>query len=141
MNNQKQYTLDNNTVITPGELARELRCAVPTARSRLNNSSDPAIVYRKMGARRVKKYKTKGYLLTDNTTYTARQLALKGDLPIEVVRCRLSSGWRDLAKITQAVQFQDHDKLAKNKKPSPTQRIYNSKPINDPMSQLWMKQL
>ena len=145
MNNQKQYILDDRTVITPGELALKLHCSTPSARTRLEASSNPAVLFRPLGqGRTIKPYKTKKYLMTNGKSYNAHQLSKLCTVELHTIRCRLSNGWRDFDKVTMPVQVQKQTKLRMLRRGSrklgvSAQRIYDTKPINDPMSILWMR--
>jgi|14BtaG_2_1085337.scaffolds.fasta_scaffold10914_2 RNA polymerase subunit RPABC4/transcription elongation factor Spt4 len=145
MSKLKKYKLDDGQIITPVELAKILKCKTPTARSRLNDSSDPQRIFRPYN-QRAKTYKIKKFKLTNGKTFDARELSQQSGVPLHTIRCRLSTGWRDYDKLISPVQSHKASRLG-IKKPQEVkmsisaQRIYSAKPINDPMFRLAMMRI
>ena len=140
MEAQRRFILDDGSTVSPNELARDLHCTAPTARSRLNHSSDPKVVYRPLGERTKGFNKCKSYLLTNGKSYTAHELKALSKADLTSIRCRLSGGERDFERIIRKPnQKYNPHKTNTIARKTPTQRIWAAKPINDPMSTLWMK--
>jgi hypothetical protein len=139
MEPQKRFLLDDGSTVSPNELARDLHCTAPTARSRLNHSSDPKIVYRPIGERTKGFNKCKSYLLSNGKSYTAHELNAISKADITSIRCRLSGGERDFERVIRKPNKKYTSSKITERRSSPAQRIWATKPINDPMTTLWMK--
>ena len=65
------YTLDDGQKITISQLAKKINATIPCARSRLNKSSDPKIIFNPIfrSRRKPKGFVAREFLLNPNTWY------------------------------------------------------------------------
>ena len=132
-NPPKVYLLSDGTRITAQGLSDATGLNISACRVRLCKSEDPKFLFRKKGKQsKGREYRHKNYKLDDGTEITVQGLMKKTGMS------RQQAGYR-LCKYTNPDQVFKKIKSVGAIEQSARERMYSSKPINDPLHCLFMK--
>ena len=138
-----EFILDDNSVWTSYELADKLQCSRSCANQRLQAHSDPALVFRKIGAPSAgKAYKKKEYTLTRDSVDvfrgTAREIGLKWGVIESTVYHRLRKGDRELEVITKPANNSKSTNIKRARPSKPIAEAIKERSFWNPLDKLWM---
>jgi len=141
----KEYTLNDGSIWTAPMLARKLRITNTGARYRLDQSDKVDWVMRRqfkaMG--RKKKHTCRKFTLSDNSSLSAEECAIKWNINLSTMYARLLRGIRDTKQLskkpTQGRQHVSHVGYTPiDKQPKLVKEAIMQRNAYDPMSKLFL---